>query len=64
MEKEGAVHIHNGLWANHKKQWNNSIYSNMDRPRDWHTELSQTKTDTICYHLYVEAKQQQQQQKQ
>ena len=39
-----------------KKQWNNTICSNMDGPRDNHTKWSQRKTNIIWYHVYVETK--------
>ena len=31
-----VVHIYNSLLLRHKKEWNNAICSNMDRPRDYH----------------------------
>ena len=37
MDKD-VVHIHNGILLSHKKEWNNAICSNMDRPRDYHTK--------------------------
>ena len=39
-----------------KKEWNNAIWSNIDRPRDYHTKWSQRKTNIIRYHLHVESK--------
>ena len=30
MDKEGMVHIYNGVILNHKKEWNNAICSNRD----------------------------------
>ena len=38
MDKEDVVHIYNGILLSHKKEWNNAIFSNMDGPRDCHTE--------------------------
>ena len=39
MDKEDAVHIYNGILLNHKKKKIiNAICSNMDGPRDCHTE--------------------------
>ena len=38
MDKEDIVPIYNGILLNHKKEWNNAICSNMDRPKDYHTE--------------------------
>ena len=37
------------LLLSHKKGWNNAICSNMDRPRDCHTEWS--KSDKDKYHM-------------
>lgn len=39
------------LWLN-KKEWNNTIYSNMDGP----SEASQIKRNIVWYHLFVELK--------
>ena len=38
-------------------KWNNAICSNMDRPRDYHTNQSKSKkkTSNMCYHLYVKS---------
>ena len=38
MDKEDAVHIYNGIVLSHRKVWNNTICSNMDGPRDYHTK--------------------------
>ena len=38
MDKEDVAHIYNGLLLSHKKEQNNDICSNMDGPRDCHTE--------------------------
>ena len=40
MDKEEVVHICDGILLSHKKEWNNDICSNMDGPRDCHTEGS------------------------
>ena len=34
------THTHNKILLSHKKEWNNAICSNMDGPRDYHTEWS------------------------
>ena len=52
MDKD--VHIYNGILVSHKREWNNAIYSNMNVPKDCHTEWS--KSNVIWYHLYVESK--------
>ena len=49
MDKEDVVHIYNGILLSHEKEWNNAICSNMDGPRDYHTEWSQTEKDK--YHM-------------
>ena len=49
MDKEDVVHIYNGILLSPKKEWNSAICSNMDGPRDGHTELSQTEKDK--YHM-------------
>ena len=38
MDKEDVVHIYSGILLSHKKEQNNAIFSNMDEPRDCHTE--------------------------
>ena len=38
MVKEDVVHIYSGILLSHKKERNNDICSNMDGPRDCHTE--------------------------
>ena len=40
----------------HEKEWDNAIWSSMDEPRDDRGKWSQTKANTIWYHLYVECK--------
>ena len=39
MNKEDVVHIYNGILLSLKK-WNNAICSNIERPRDYHTQWS------------------------
>ena len=38
MDKEDVAHIYNGILLSHKKEQNNAFCSNMDGPRDSHTE--------------------------
>ena len=40
MDKEDVVHIYNRILPSNKKEWNNAIYSNMDKHRDYHTKWS------------------------
>ena len=42
MGEEDVVHTCNGMLLSHKKEWNNAIWSNMDGPRDCHTEWSKS----------------------
>ena len=37
-DKEEVVHIHNGILFSHKKELNNAIYGNMEKPRDSHAK--------------------------
>ena len=38
IDKEDVVHVHNGILPSHKKEQNNTICSNMDGPRIYHTK--------------------------
>ena len=58
MDKEGVVHIYNGILLSHKKDGNNAICSNMDGPRDYHTKQSKSEREiqipydiTYMWHL-------------
>ena len=42
MDEEDVVQIHNGILLSHKKEQNNAICSNVDGPRDCHTEWSKS----------------------
>ena len=42
MDKEDVVQIYNGILLSHKKEWNNTICSDMDGPRDYHTKWSKS----------------------
>ena len=42
---EDVVYVYNGTLLNYKKEENNSICSNMDGPRDCHTEWSKSNTE-------------------
>jgi len=39
------VYLYNGILLSHKKEWNNAICSNRDRPRDCHTEWSKLERE-------------------
>ena len=45
MDKEDVVHIDNGILPSHKKEWGNTICSNIDGPRDFHTKQSESVKD-------------------
>ena len=53
------------ILLSHKKEWNNTICSHMDRPRDYHSKWNQleTKINNIWFHLHVESKKQKYKQK-
>ena len=45
-KKDGTyVFIYSGILLCHKKEQNNAIFSNMDRPRDCPTEWSQSDSE-------------------
>ena len=52
MDKEDVVHTYSGILLSHK-EWNNATCNNMDEPRDYRTEWSQTN---VWYRLYVKSK--------
>ena len=39
------VHIYNGVLFSHKKEWNNAICSNIDKPGDYYTKWSKSEED-------------------
>ena len=49
------VHIYNGILLSHKNEWNNAICSNMDGPKDYHTEWSKSDRErqTPCNITYM-----------
>ena len=49
MDKEDVVHIHNVILLSNKKEWSNAIWSNMDGPRNYHTNWS--KSDKGEYYM-------------
>ena len=49
-------HIYNTILVSHKKEWNNTISSNMDATKDYHTKVKYVrKTNTIWCHLCVKS---------
>ena len=42
MDEEEMIHIYNGILLTHEKEWNNAIYSNMNKPRDYHTQWNKS----------------------
>ena len=51
MNDEDMVCIHSGLLLGHKKKGNNTICSNMDGPRDYHTEKTRLYDTTYIWNL-------------
>ena len=49
MVIQDVAQIYNGILLSHKKEQNNAICSNMDGPRDCHTEWSKSEKDK--YHM-------------
>ena len=45
MDKEGVVHMYNGILLSHEKEWNNAICSHMDEAGDYHTIWSKSGKD-------------------
>ena len=39
--------IFNGMLLSHRKEWNNTICSNIDEPRDFHTEWSKSDRERL-----------------
>ena len=56
VDKEDVVYIHNEYYSAIKKEQNNAICSNMDGPRDDHTEWSKPDRERQIYHLHIESK--------
>ena len=53
IKKMWYIHI---ILLSLKKEWNNSICSNMDGPRGYHTKWSKSDREKQIYHLYVKSK--------
>ena len=45
MSINREVDMHSGILLSHKKEWNNAICSNMDEPRDCHTEWGKSNRE-------------------
>ena len=45
MDKEDVAHIYNGILLSHKKKQNSIICSDVDEPRDCHSELSKSERE-------------------
>ena len=43
-------HTQNGILLSHKKEWNNSTCSNMNVPRDYHTQWSKSDRERQVLH--------------
>ena len=51
MDKEDMVHIYNAILLSHRKEHNNAICSNIDRPRDFHTSWSKSDIENQIYDI-------------
>ena len=51
VNKMWCIYIHNRILFGHKKEWNNAICSNMDGPRDYHTEWSKLDRERQIYDI-------------
>ena len=51
-----GVYIYNAILLSHEKEWNNTICSNMDEPRDYHTKWSEEEKHEYHIILHVESK--------
>ena len=51
MDKEDVAHIDNGILLSHKKKRNWVICSEVDGPRDCHTEWSKSDTEKQIYDI-------------
>ena len=49
MDKEDVLQLYSGTLLSHKKEVNNAICNNMDRPRDYQTLREVTQKDK--YHM-------------
>ena len=45
MDKENMIHSDNRKLFSHKEEWNNTICSNIDRTRDYHTKWSKSERE-------------------
>ena len=52
MNKEDVLHIYNEILLSYYKEWNNAICSNMDRPRECHTEESKSDREEEIYYMH------------
>ena len=51
LDKEDMVHIYNGISAI-KKEWNNATCSNIEGPRDYHTQWSNPEKG-VCHMIFM-----------
>ena len=49
----GSVHVYNGILLGHKKEWNCTIYRDVDGPKDCHTEWSQKEKSKYCILMHI-----------
>ena len=48
-----VVHVYNAILLSHKKKWKNAICSNVDGPRNCHTEWSKSEKDKYPVVLFI-----------
>ena len=52
------THTHSGILFRHQKEWNLTIFDNMDIPREYYDRWNKRKTTTVWSHLYLESEKQ------
>ena len=45
MNKEDVVYAYNGILLSHKKEWNNAICNDMERPIDYNTKQNKSERE-------------------
>ena len=53
MDKEGVVHIHNGISLSYKKEHIWVSANEVDEPRAFYTELSKSEIETPYTNVYI-----------
>ena len=53
IKKVRHTHTQNGILLSHKNEWSNTIYSNMDGPRDYHTKWSKSHKERQMSYISI-----------